>query len=151
MAETSSTNAGKQRTPVLLGICALITAVFFLGYWLFVPLIEAENYVQDRFVRLGRKSPADTRLVLIGIDRASYAQDILPAEAEADPVLAALRGNFPWSRAVWATLIERLANAGAKVIVLDLVFANPGEGDDALRMALEKNKERIVIGANFFS
>src|SRR4051812_26343998 len=102
MAETSSTNAGKQRAPVLLGICALITAVFFV-----VPLIEAENYIQDWFVRRGRKSPADPRLVLIGIDRASYAQDILPAEAEADPVLAVLRGNFPWSRAVWATLIER--------------------------------------------
>src|SRR4051794_37325789 len=152
MADNSSTAATRRRAPVLLAICAVITALFMLGYWLqFVPLIEAENYVQDWFVRLGRKSPADPRLVLIGIDRASYAQDILPAEAEADPVLAALRGNFPWSRLVWATLIERLASAGAKVIVLDLVFGNPGTGDDVLRAAIEKNKVRVVIGANFFA
>jgi adenylate cyclase len=152
MAESSSTNAARRRAPVLFGICALITALFFLVYWFqFVPLIEAENYVQDWFARLGRKTPADPRLVLIGIDRASYAQDILPAEAQADPILAALRGNFPWSRAVWATLIDRLVNAGAKVVVIDLVFANPGDGDEELRAVLEKHKDHVVIGANFFS
>lgn len=152
MADTASTSAARQRAPVLLGICALITALFFLGYWLqFIPLIETENYVQDWFVRLGRKSPADPRLVLIGIDRASYAQDILPAEAEADPVLASLRGNFPWSRAVWATLIERLADAGAKVIVIDVLLANEGAADDRLRAVLDKYRDHVVIGANFES
>src|SRR4051794_19761973 len=152
MADNSSTAATRRRAPVLLAICAVITALFMLGYWLqFVPLIEAENYVQDWFVRLGRKTLADPRLVLVAIDRASYAQDILPAEAAADPVLAALRGNFPWSRAVWATLIDRLVSAGAKVVVIDLVLANPGEGDDELRAALEKHKDHVVIGANFFS
>src|SRR4051812_6490407 len=149
MADSSSTNASKQRAPVLLGICALITALLFVAFsFQFIPLIEAENYVQDWFVRLGRKTVADPRLVLIGIDRGSYSQDILPAEAEADPVLAALRGNFPWSRAVWASLIERLANAGAKVIVLDMLLANEGAADDQLRAVLDKYRDRVVIGAN---
>jgi len=155
MADTFSINTGKQRALILLGICALVTAVFLALHLkeslpLGDKLVDAENYIQDWFVTNGRKTPVDPRLVLIGIDRASYAQEILASEAEADPVIAALRGNFPWSRAVWAALIERLANAGAKGIVIDLVFANPGEGDDALRQMLEKFKDRVVTGCNYF-
>jgi len=152
MAKDSSTTAAKRRAPVLLALCGFITALFLLGDWRgFAPLIEAENYVQDWFVRLGRKTPPDPRLLLIAIDRASYAQDILPAEAAADPVLAALRGNFPWSRAVWASLIDRLANAGAKVIVIDILLANEGAADDQLRAVLQKYRDRVVIGANLES
>jgi len=149
MAEASPIDRRRQRTPVILGICALVTVVFCFLHWRFVPLSEAEGFVQDWFTQLGRKTPLDQQLVLIGIDRPSYAQDILESEAQSDPVLAALRANFPWSRAVWAALIEKLANAGAKAIVIDLVFANPGEGDDVLQQALEKFKDRVVVGCNF--
>jgi adenylate cyclase len=147
MAEPFSIKRPTRRGKALLGICALITLIFLGAYALnFAPLADTENYVQDWFMRLGRRVPADPRLVLVGIDRPSYAQDILPEEAEADPVLAALRGNFPWSRTVWAVLIEKLAAAGAKAIVIDLVFANPGDGDDALQQVLEKHKDKVVVG-----
>ena len=63
-------------------------------------------------------------------------------------MLRDLQNNFPWSRAVWARLIEKLSDAGAKVIVFDLVFASQGDGDEALRQALEKYKDRVVIGYN---
>ena len=148
MAEAFSIKSPKRRGP-LLGICGLITLILLGAYlWNFLALVDAENYAQDWFMRSGRRVPPDPRLVLVGIDRPSYAQDILPAEAEADPVLDALRRNFPWSRNVWAVLIERLANAGAKAIVIDLVFANPGEGDDALQQVLEKHKDKVVIAWN---
>ncbi len=138
-----------KRGKTLLGICALITLTFLGAHlWNFLALVDAENYAQDWFMRSGRRVSPDPRLILVGIDRPSYAQDILPAEAEADPVLDALRRNFPWSRNVWAVLIERLANAGVKAIVIDLVFANPGEGDDALRQVLEKHKDKVVIAWN---
>jgi adenylate cyclase len=148
MAEALSIKSPKRRGP-LLGICGLITLILLGAHlWNFLALVDAENYAQDWFMRSGRRVPPDPRLVLVGIDRPSYAQDILPAEAEADPVLDALRRNFPWSRNVWAVLIERLANAGAKAIVIDLVFANPGEGDDALQQVLEKHKDKVVIAWN---
>jgi adenylate cyclase len=138
-----------KRAITLLGICGLITLILLGAHVLNFPaLVDAENYAQDWFMRSGRRVPPDPRLVLVGIDRPSYAQDILPAEAEADPVLDALRRNFPWSRNVWAVLIERLAAAGAKAIVIDLVFANPGDGDDALQQVLEKHKDKVVIGWN---
>jgi CHASE2 domain-containing sensor protein len=138
-----------KRGKTLLGICGLITLILLGAHVLNFPaLVDAENYAQDGFMRSGHRVPPDPRLVLVGIDRPSYAQDILPAEAEADPVLDALRRNFPWSRNVWAVLIDRLAVAGAKAIVIDLVFANPGEGDDALQQALEKHKDKVVVGWN---
>lgn len=149
MAEALSIKPAKRRATILFGTCALITLLLLGAHVFNFPLLaDAEHYVQDWFLRLGRKLPPDPRLVLIGIDRPSYAQDILPAEAEADPVLDALRKNFPWSRTVWAALIERLAAAGAKAIVIDLVFANPGDGDDALQQVLEKHKDKVVVAWN---
>ena len=148
MADNLSINADKRRAAVVFGICALVTAVFLFLHWR-GSLTEPENYVQDWLARRGRKNPIDPRLVLIGIDRPSYAQDIPETEAQADPVLAALRPNYPWSRTVWAALIEKLGKAGARGIAMDLVFANPGDGDDSLRQALERFKDTVIVASNF--
>jgi len=148
MTGTSSGNHGSRRAAAVLWTCGVVT-LLLIGLQWFVPLQHAESYAQDWFTRLGRKAPLHPNLVLIGIDRPSYDGDILPEEAVNDPVLASLRGRFPWSRNVWAALIERLANAGAKAIVLDLVFATEAEGDAELRRALDQFKDRVVIGSNF--
>ena len=139
-----------KRPITVLAICAACTAVFLVLWWRgFVPLQELELFAQDWQTRLGRKTPADERLVLIGIDRPVYSPtDFSAEELKAEPALALLQKNFPWSRAVWARLIEKLGDAGARVIVLDLVFAAPGGGDDELKQALEKYKDRVVIGYN---
>jgi adenylate cyclase len=138
-----------KRPVIILAICALCTLVF-LVLWErgFVPLQQMEFFAQDWQTRLGRKTPVDDRLVLIGIDKPVYSSDFSDKELQSEPVLRHLQNNFPWSRAVWARLIEKLSDAGAKVIVFDLVFATPGEGDDELRQALEKYKDRVVIGYN---
>src|SRR6266404_1211829 len=150
MAKTASIDRDKQHAPVIFGICALMTGVFLVLQGLgFVPLKEAEGYLQDWSARLGRKTPVNPQLVLIGIDRPSYDDVILAEEAKADPVLAALRQRYPWSRTVWAALIERLANAGAKAIVIDLLFAAHADGDENLRAVLDKFRDRIVIGSDF--
>jgi adenylate cyclase len=139
-----------KRPMAVLAICAACTGLFLVLWWRgFVPLQELELFAQDWQTRLGRKTPADDRLVLIGIDKPVYGRsDFSAEELQAEPALALLQKNFPWSRAVWARLIEKLGDAGAKVIVLDLVFAAPGDGDDELKQALEKYKDRVVIGYN---
>lgn len=142
-----TTDSDRFRLTTILLICAAVTGLVLFLHWKFVPLRQTESVIQDWQTRLGRPTPPDPRLVLIGIDQATYAGEILEEEAENNPVLAALRGNFPWSRDVWAALIERLAEAGAKVIVLDLVFANSGPGDDAFRETLIKYHDKVVIGA----
>jgi len=121
-----------------------------VGLWRqgFVPLQQLEFFAQDWLTRLGHKNPVDDRLVLIGIDKPVYLSDFSDEELQREPVLRQLQNNFPWSRAVWARLIEKLAAAGAKVIVFDLVFAAPAEGDAELRLTLEKCRDRVVIGYN---
>src|ERR1017187_7311063 len=106
-----------KRPVIVLAICGTVTLVF-LTLWLrgFVPLQQMEFFAQDWQTRLGRKTPVDDRLVLIGIDKPVYSSDFSDAELQREPVLRDLQRNFPWSRAVWARLIEKLDDAGAKVI-----------------------------------
>src|SRR5450631_159894 len=138
-----------KRSIIVLIICGACTLTA-LGLWRvgFVPLQQMEFFAQDWQTRLGRKTPVDDRLVLIGIDKPVYSSDFSDEEIQREPVLKDLQNNFPWSRAVWARLIEKLSGAGAKVIVFDLVFASQGDGDDELHQALEKYKDRVVIGYN---
>jgi adenylate cyclase len=138
-----------RHSAIVLAICAICTLVF-LGLWQrgFIPLQEMEFSAQDWQARLGRKTPMDDRLVLIGIDKPVYTSDFSDEEIQREPVLAQLQNNFPWSRAVWARLIEKLSEAGAKVIIFDLVFASQNQGDESLRQALEKYRDRVVIGYN---
>jgi adenylate cyclase len=141
---------GTKRALVVLAICAVCTTALTL-LWMhhFVPLQEMEFWAQDQQTRLGRFTPKDERLVLIGIDKPVYPPtDFSEEEFQREPLLRDLQKNFPWSRVVWARLIEKLADAGAKVIVFDLVFAAEGDGDDQLKQALEKYKDRVVVGYN---
>ena len=154
MPKKESSPSTSARAGIVVGICAVVTlavlALEFLGpSMLNAPLRDADNYFQDFFTRTGRFTPANTNLVLIGVDRPSYDDVIFPADATNNPVLGELRGRFPWSRRVWAALIEQLANAGAKAIVVDLVFGAESDGDAELRAVLEKYGDRVVIGSNF--
>ena len=153
MPRKKSSRVESLRALRLAALCAAVTlAVLALEFlapaWVRAPVTNADNSFQDLFARVGRYTPANTNLVLIGIDRPSY-DDLFITDAEKkDPVLGALRERFPWSRKVWAAAITRLADAGAKVIAIDLVFAAEADGDDELRAALEKYKDRVVIGGN---
>ena len=158
MPKSGLTKPGRtatHRLAVVLGWCAFVTfAVVAVDYFgppqLSAPLDDAENYVRDSFARTGRFTPANTNLVLIGIDRPSYEDVFITDEDKNDPVRAALLGRFPaWPRLVWAALITRLADAGAKTIAIDIVFAARTENDKELAGALDKYQDRVVIGANY--
>jgi adenylate cyclase len=136
-----------NRSLIVPAICAFVTlAVLFL--WQRGWVQDMEFSAQDWQARHGRKTPVDDRLVLIGIDKPIYLSDFSEEELSREPVLRHLQNNYPWSRAVWGRLIEKLSEAGARVILFDLVFATPGDGDDELRQALAKYKSRVVIGYN---
>jgi adenylate cyclase len=57
--------------------------------------------------------------------------------------------RFPWPREIYALITERLLQAGAKVVVFDLTFPTSTEGDEPFRIALEKDRDRVIIGSNF--
>ena len=56
---------------------------------------------------------------------------------------------FPWSREVWALLLDRLFAAGARLVVFDLIFNPPNDGDPAFHAALDRYRDKVVLGANF--
>ena len=55
---------------------------------------------------------------------------------------------FPWSREVWALLLDRLFGAGARLVIFDLMFNPPNDGDPAFHAALDRYNDKVVLGAN---
>ena len=149
MTPHAAMKSARQRLLIVLTICGVCTAVVF-SLWQrgFVPLQQLDHFAQDWQAKLGRRTPVDDRLVLVGIDKPVYGADFSEEECREEPVLREMQHEFPWSRAVWARVIEKLAEAGAKVIAIDVVFAADGDGDDVLHAALEKYRDRVVMGYN---
>ena len=140
-----------QRSLVVFSIIAVCTllALSLAGlvrdqsFFLFT---QAETYTEDLRMRQGRRTPVDPQLVLIGVDRQRYEDsDFSEASLQAAPLLRQLQVNWPWSRALWAEVIEKLSAAGAKAIVFDIGFYPTNSGDAALRRVLEERRDKVVI------
>lgn len=84
-----------------------------------------ENRVLDLAYTLRPVSPPPPELLIVGIDEASFQE---------------LKKPWPWPRRLHAGLIKKLSAAGARLIVLDVLFADPTtEADDqALAEAMQK-------------
>ena len=143
-----------DRRKIFIGICLACSAISLLLSGLipgiaYTPLNAVETFTQDLRTRLGRKTVISPELVLIGIDRPSYAPtDFSEETLEAAPILRETQKAFPWSREVWAQLIEKLISAGAKVVAFDLVFGSPNPADEILRDVLVRHKDKVVIGCS---
>ena len=57
--------------------------------------------------------------------------------------------QWPWPRSVYALVLDRLFDAGAKAVVFDLHFPTPSDDDTLFRQALDRYADRVVIGSNF--
>src|SRR5260370_7089689 len=55
---------------------------------------------------------------------------------------------YPWSREVWALVLDRLIGAGARLVMFDIIFSATNDGDSAFRAALDRYRDKVVIGAN---
>lgn len=104
---------------VLLFIAALGLAGGLLVSRLTDPL---DALVHDAISRATPRTP-DSQILIIGIDDAS---------------IRAL-GRWPWSRDIHATLVDRLTDAGVKVVGYDILFVEPGVGDVALDAAISRS------------
>src|SRR4030042_3068226 len=107
-----------------------------------------ERKLYDLKFRVGGPVPASQDVVILGID---------------DDSLKAV-GRWPWSRDDMARLVSRVQEAGPRVIVLDLIFAEKqetatmrtlanlcqeiakrGDSEDIVAL-LEKEQERLDVG-----
>jgi adenylate cyclase len=74
-----------------------------------------ENMALDRCYQWRPAAPPPPELLIVGIDEPSFQE---------------FRQAWPWPRRLHAQLIQRLAAAGARLIVLDLLFAEPTTPED---------------------
>jgi adenylate cyclase len=147
---------GRHRFLVLAFICVFWTGLIFSGHFFpGVPFISApwrgEQSFEDLLRKEGRKTPAPTDFVFLGIDQSTLALAPLTAEEIASNRAFQLitEKPFPWSREVWALLLDRLFGAGARVVIFDMIFSPPNDGDPAFHAALDRYRDKVAIGANF--
>src|SRR4051812_37526886 len=122
--------------------------------------MRARNFVRDAIARAGRKTAANPDLVFLAIDSDSISST---EENEVEEIygpfddpnaidaraLHLMKKQWPWSRAVYGLVLERMIEAGAKVVMFDLTFPTPMVGDEPFRLALDKYRDHVVLGSNF--
>ena len=149
----------KVRMPVrsqrlLTTICVCCTAlVMSLRFVPPVPVLSQvwghEQALEDWLQRTGRRTSTHPELVFVAISTKSLAGPE-SAKAGKDRMLQLMAEHpFPWSREVWARLLDRLFESGARLVIFDVLFSPPNEGDQIFRAALDRYRDRVVIGADF--
>jgi adenylate cyclase len=147
---------GRHRLLVLAFVCVFWTGVIFLGHFFSgVPFISApwrgEQSFEDLLRREGRKTPTPSDFVFLGIDQSTLQlPPLTPEEITSNRAFQLMTEKpFPWSREVWALLLDRLFAAGSRLVVFDMLFNPPNEGDAAFHAALDRYRDKVVVGANF--
>jgi adenylate cyclase len=148
----------RHRILILAAICAFWTLLMLLGHFfpaapfLSIPW-RGEQSFEDLLRREGSKTATREDFVFLGIDQSTLEMPPLAPEELANNRAFQLMTakQFPWSREVWAILLDKLFAAGTRLVMFDFVFNPPNEGDGAFHDALEKYHDRVVLGANVAS
>ena len=147
---------GRVRLLVLTLICLFWTGLIFVGHFFpSAPFISTpwrgEQSFEDLLRREGRKTAPPPDFVFLGLDQSTLELTAYSAEElQGNRALQLLTERpFPWSREVWALLLDRLFGAGARLVVFDLLFNPPNDGDPAFHAALDRYHDKVVLGANF--
>jgi signal transduction histidine kinase len=144
---------------LLTVLCAgLVTALHLVGPDYFV---QTEYRIHDAIARAGRTTLANPDLIFLAIDSDSVGLDKdldiegLFSSSENDPesrrALEMMSKGWPWNREIYAAILQRLLNAGARVAAFDCLFPDPSPNDPVFRDALDRFQPRVVIGSNFES
>jgi adenylate cyclase len=120
---------------IILAILLVFTVTEIAGLLKGVstPLEKLELSARDTLFQLRGKRPAAEEIVIVAVD---------------DDSLNWLGERWPWSRARIATIVDWIAEAGARVIALDFTLFDPAEDpeeDQALLAALEKANASVTV------
>ena len=119
-----------------LGYWTLIVFYLFFAVltWLmdhFEVTLKMDRLIHDSWVRISQSEPAPD-IVIVGIDARSVGE----------------HGRWPWSRNDQAKIIEQLTAAGARTILIDVIYTDHGvsnpEGDARLAYAIEKSGSVVL-------
>lgn len=150
-----STDASKHHrvlVPLVLGALALLAGAYVWDDAQSV-LEKRDRFVLDQFHANSHKVPAQKDVVILGIDDSSQRLDTLwEDEIAASPALVGMQKAYPWPRRVWAHVLDRLFESGARFVFLDLTFKGPAhdpEDDRLLHEALQRHRGKVVIGGKY--
>lgn len=119
------------RTLVLWTLCCILLVPFALSPF----LTSVQNHVLDAFYVLRGKRSPPPELLLVGIDEASFQELRLP---------------WPWPRGLHARLVKRLSEAGARLIVFDILFSEPSDPEDDAEFANAiKNAGNVILAETY--
>ena len=102
-------------------VIALVIAAAFSP---FSPLDRLNALVFDTYQKLKPREPTESAVAVVDIDDESIRQ----------------LGQWPWSRTVLASVIDRLAAEGAAAIGLDIILSEPDRTSPALAVAQLENQ-----------
>ena len=146
----------RHRRIVVAAICALCAAVilaghFFPGLPFLSGIWQQEQNFEDFLQREGRKAQTHPEFVFLGIDQTTLElPPFSPEELASSRALQLMTERpYPWSREVWALLLDRLFGAGARGVMFDFVQNPPNDGDPVFHDALERYRDKVVVGMNF--
>ena len=146
----------RARLLVLTLICLFCTGLIFVGHFFpSAPFISipwrGEQSFEDLLRKEGRKTTPPRDFVFLGIDQNTLQlPPFTPEELAGNRALQLMSERpFPWSREVWALLLDKLFAAGARVVVFDLLFNPPNEGDPTFHAALDRYRDKVVVSSNF--
>ncbi|MGI8430885.1 MAG: CHASE2 domain-containing protein [Chthoniobacterales bacterium] len=151
-----------QRLSLLSGIAAVTLGGLLLQDRAQTVLLpHLRNLARDALAQAGRTTPANPDLVFLAIDSDSVSLDAttdvkglygLRAEASEEAhALALMSKAWPWPREVYALVLQRLVEAGAKVVAFDLIFPTSTPNDEPFERALECYRAHAIIASNFTS
>lgn len=115
---------------------AVVVAVIALGITLLFSSLSLFSFLElkglDLLFALRNVQPVQEPIVIVAID---------------EPSMAEIGRQWPWPRSLHARLIQQLEKAGAKVIGLDILFAEPSDPaeDTALEDALRANRNVVLV------
>ena len=132
MTEPVARRSALPATLIWIPLTALLVACSFV----FTPLNAIFSRPgTDWLERLLAPKTSPASVLVIDIDDASLA--------DMRPVL----GTWPFKRDVYALAIDQLRESGARAIAIDLLLADPREGDTAMARAIARDGAPVVLAA----
>ena len=118
------------------------------------PLLQRwERQIQTFFFDFRGPQTAPDDIIILAIDDESWSQsEHYRGEPEKYEALAPIE-QWPWKREAYAIVVDRLMQAGAKAVSIDLFFSTDStygpEDDQALAAILERYSEHVVLATKY--
>jgi len=143
------------RYPPIFITLFWVIAITVIQWWGALWLHKTEGYaINQLFSWRGSLTPHPD-VVIVGVDNKSMLSDTYDEDFfKANPDMALMR-TWPFPRKLHGKLVERLVQAGAKVIIFDLLFLTESqygkEDDEAFARAIASHADHVVLGANYIA